>query len=319
MKVAVLFVALCALSSARVVYPFGRPQVRMDQNDAFEFLDGLMKGLEANPNSPGECATELSSLSGLLSKVVNDVDSIVSGNDVWGQFAKDMGELIEKVEGFNSDCNFSGLISKIESFLTPTGIIELLKNVFENIDSLKDEISGLGSCPDNWETCGENVGKILREVIGWSLNHKLNKKLALKSDLTNFFDGMIAGLADNNSNDACLQDLSSVKSDFDEILDNIKKVFSGDIFVISKVFDEAEDLLKKLGSFSDECNLSQLGTILDSLLTVNGWEQLLKNYISNASTINSDVSGIVNNCSSDWTTCGNDAGSIVRLVLGWTL
>lgn len=54
MKIAVLLVALCAVSSAKTFYPFGKsPLVDFTPKDAIHCVDGVLDGLEVNPDSPG--------------------------------------------------------------------------------------------------------------------------------------------------------------------------------------------------------------------------------------------------------------------------
>ena len=315
MKTALLLVALCALTSGRIVYPFGKQQVqRMDEDDAFAFLEGLMQGLEVNPSNPGACATELQSLSGLLSEVVKQVESIAGGNGSWGTFAKEMGELIDKVEGFNSDCNFSGLISTLESFATPTGLLTLLKNAFNNLDTLKTDSKALENCPSDWETCGKNVGAIFRTLTGWNLNAQ---RLRSVNDAVEFFGGLVSGLQKNpDSPDACITNLNTLNSDFNQIISEVQKFLGGNVFVITTIIEDVKNIVAKLDGFAGDCNISGLEGILEGLVTPQGWQQLITNYIANSATINSDFEGVLK-CSSDYKSCGQDIGTIFKLVLGW--
>jgi len=300
----------------RLVFNWGiqtpAPQVTLRQ--ASNFLSGFLTGIET-PGSNGACSSDVNGVSTLVDSIVSEVESAVTGNiaDAIEAFAN-IKKLLADVKGFNSDCNFTGLLSTLESLATPSGWVSVATNVMTNLSTITSDATALESCTSNAQTCGYSIGEIIRLTLGWSLGPTTLRQAAA----TTWIDGFLQGLQDNpNSPSECASDLTGLVTLVNQIVDDIKKV-SSDYTVVFQLISDAKTLVQDLDNYATPCNVPDLISVLQSLTTPAGVTAVVNNFKMNIATIMMDAPALAN-CSADLTTCGVNAGTIVRLVLGWSI
>jgi hypothetical protein len=292
------------------------PQASFTPEDAMALAEGLLEGLQEDSSKPGKCYHDLFGTITNVEAIVADVKAILNKDTAaWTKFANDVQALLTQLKGFSPDCNFTGLISTLESFLTPEGVVVLFKNFIEHIAEVVSDAEALKNCSADYKTCGVKVGSIVRVLIGWHLNDP--QLGGYHSDFQSFITGLIGGLS-GGQNSKCTQDLGGVEGDLDSLVTDIQKLIKGDVFVISHIYKLAKDIMGSLDSFAPDCNIPALQATLQSLTTVEGWVNTLKNYVSNEAQINASLDGL-KSCSSNYTACGTDVGTAFSLLLGWTL
>ena len=259
--------------------------------------------------------TDVEGLSGLLDTIVADVEKAMGGNiaaaiDAFTNVKKLFGE----IEGFNSDCDLTGLLSAFEALASPAGWVKVATNFMDNMSTITSAAAAFEQCGTEPQQCGFSVGEILRLTLGWGLG----PIPSLKNVESSWFDAFLSGLQnDPNSISECATDLEGLNTIVAQIITDIEKVAS-DYAVVFQLIADAKTFIGDLQTFQAPCNVPELLTILQSLTTPAGVTTVVNNFKLNIATIMSDVPAIMN-CSSDVTTCGQNAGIVVRLVLGWSI
>ena len=67
------------------------------------------------------------------------------------------------------DCNWAGLNSVLAGLLTPEGVTTVVNNYLDNWQEVNEEVMSVVDCTD-YSTCGANVGKAIKTVLGWGTN-----------------------------------------------------------------------------------------------------------------------------------------------------
>jgi hypothetical protein len=289
--------------------------LRASLRQAAGFLDGLLNGLET-PGSNGVCVTDLTTVVPLTQTIIKEVKSAITGNvaDAVEAF-ENIKKLLGDVEAFNADCNFSGLLSKVESLATPTGWMAIATNVMSNYATIAADCLALENCDTDADTCGENIGSVFRLALGWSLGPASSLKQAA---VTSWFDGFLQGLqTDPNSPSECATDLQGLATLASQIVADIEKVAS-DYTIVFQLISDAKTFISDLDNFAAPCNIPALVTILESLTTPTGVTDIVNNFKMNIAAITMEVPAILN-CQSNLTSCGLNSGKIVSQVLGWNI
>ena len=300
----------------RLVFNWGiqTPAPHVTLRQASSFLSGLLTGIET-PGSNGACSSDVNGVGSLVDSIISEVESAVSGNiaDAIEAFSN-VKKLLADVKGFNGDCNFTGLLSTLESLATPSGWVSVATNVMTNLSTITSDATALETCTSNAQTCGYSIGEIIRLTLGWSLGPTTLRQ----TSATTWIDGFLQGLQDNpNSPSECASDLTGLVTLVNQIVADIQKVAS-DYTVVFQLISDAKTLVQDLNNYSTPCNVPDLISVLKSLTTPAGVTAVVNNFKMNIATIMMDAPALAN-CSADLTTCGLNAGTIVRLVLGWSI
>lgn len=139
------------------------------QASATTWFDSFLQGLQDNPNSPSECATDLNGLATLVSQIVSDIQKVASDYTVVFQLISDAKTFVTDLDNYAAPCNIPDLISVLESLSTPAGVTTVVNNFKMNIATIMMDAPALANCSADLTTCGLNAGTIVRLVLGWSI------------------------------------------------------------------------------------------------------------------------------------------------------
>lgn len=287
---------------------------------ASAFIQGFVNGVEV-PGNNGACVTDVNGMEPLFEDIYNNVKSVIGGNylDILS-LVSEVKTAWTDIEGFNGDCNVNGLITVIESLGTLQGWTNVAENFMANFATISSDASAFLSCPSEAEQCGESLGEILRLTLGWGLGSSSRlpaAKPVRDSNFSAWVQAFINGLeVDPSANNVCGTDLLSMSSNFEAIYQDIISLSQGNTASLIALAADAKTLWSKLQAFSSPCNLPELETTLQNLATPTGITALIGNITRNWSTIETDAKN-VQNCAADVATCGQSAGELIQLVLGW--
>ena len=238
----------------RLVFNWGiqTPTPRVTLRQTSSFLGGFLTGIET-PGSNSVCASDVSSLGSLVGSIAKEVESAVTGNatDATAAFSN-IKKLLSDVKGFNDDCNFTGLLSKIESLATPTGWVKVAGNVVSHLNSITSDAKALKHCTSNAQTCGYSLGEILRLTLGWGLGPTALRQ----TSATAWFGGFLQGSQDNtNSFSQRASDLNGLATFASQIVTDIQKSASDYLGVFQRIRDTRKT--------NSDLSTSQLNSVLE--------------------------------------------------------
>ena len=291
------------------------PQSEFNLRQASTFLSGFISGIET-PGSDGTCVTDVEGLSGLADNIIADVEKAFGGNIAAALEAfTDIKKLLSDVEGFNGDCDLSGLVSALENLGTTAGWVAVAKNFIANLGTIESDASAFTTCTTSPGQCGYSLGEILRLTLGWSLGPTASLQSTPEGS---WFEGFLQGLQSSpNASNECVSNLNAMGPVFQNVISDLENVAT-DFTLVFQLISDAKTLLADFEGLNSPCNISDLLDVLQSLSTSAGINTLINNFKLNVGTIMQDAPAIMN-CSASVTTCGENVGVILRLVLGWSI
>ena len=281
------------------------------------FTNGLISGMEANANSPGKCADDLTGAEGNLADLVSAVASYINGDqNALFEILSTGSALIKAVEGSSTDCDFSALAAVFEGLSTAAGREAIIGNVMSHFGSIVSDAQALATCGSNLYTCGFNIGQIFHLVSGWSVNSSPFEHGYVS--VPDFLQGFVQGVEVPDSNGKCITDVSSIEPLFTSIYQDAVDVINGDYFDVISLISDVKTAISDIEGFDGDCNVNGLVSVVESLGTTAGWVTVAENFMANFGTISTDAAAFLQ-CPSNPTQCGYSLGAILRMTLGWGL
>lgn len=278
------------------------------------FTAGLISGLEADANSPGACAKDLTGAEGNVADLVSAVTSYIGGNQAALFDILTSGEgLIKAVEGSSDDCDFSKLTAFFESLSTSSGRETALMAILGNLGGITADAKALTTCSSDLYTCGFSIGNLFKLLTGWSVTMERGYM-----STSAFIQGFVNGVEVPGNNGACVTDVNGMEPLFTDIYNNIKAVIGGNYFDILSLVSEVKTAWSDIEGFNGDCDVNGLISVIESLGTLQGWATVASNFMANIQTITTDAGAFLN-CPSEAEQCGESLGEILRLTLGWGL
>ena len=135
------------------------------------WLDGLLQGLQTNPNAANECVTDLNGLAPQVQTIVAEVKSLVATGNIAGimTIIANAKQLMTSVEGVATPCNIHQLLTTLLSLNTSAGVTVFLNNIKSNFGAIAANAPAVLNCGSNVTSCGESVGVIVRLALNWSI------------------------------------------------------------------------------------------------------------------------------------------------------
>ena len=134
-----------------------------------------------------------------------------------------------------------------------------------------------------------------------------------------FTKGFLQGIEANSAKaSACVTALDNYLVDRHTIMEDIYSLVEGKSGAFSKLLVDLKESESYLAPVKANCVFSGLGTKIFELLTPSGIETLIKRYAENLKQIKESIS-VLKVCSSNYQTCGLNAGTIFKLLVGWSL
>jgi hypothetical protein len=278
------------------------------------FTSGLITGLEADANSPGACAKDLTGAEGNVADLISAVTSFIGGNQASLFTIITSGEaLLKAVEGSSDDCDFSTLTAFFESLTTDAGREKAIAAILGNMSGIMTDAKALTTCSTNLYTCGFTLGNLFKLITGWSVTMESGYV-----STTAFLQGFVSGVEVPGSNGACVTDVNGMEPLFDEIYKNVVAVIGGDYLDVLDLVSEIKTAYSDITGFGSDCNVNGLVSVIESLGTLQGWSTVAENFMANFDTISTDAAAFLQ-CPSEAQQCGHSLGEILRLTLGWGL
>lgn len=134
-----------------------------------------------------------------------------------------------------------------------------------------------------------------------------------------FSKGFVQGVEANPAVPSqCGKDLAIALETSSTLVADIKDVLDGVQGAFTKLVVDFQSSSQNFAPIESDCNFSALEIQLKNLLSPNGVNTLFTNYFRNIQAISESVQEL-DDCSSDYFTCGQSAGTVFRLLVGWTL
>ena len=105
----------------------------------------LIDGLEADPESPSACASDLKALGTSFSTLVDDMKNLKQPTTPLDlvKLLKEMEEVLKNYDSYSKNCDFSGLESKIEGLFSSKGWNQAIQNYLNNGHAIKVDYGAL--------------------------------------------------------------------------------------------------------------------------------------------------------------------------------
>ena len=279
--------------------------------DAEDLTEGFIQGIQANPSDPDKCSGVVNMINGSVVKLGQDVQAALAGNlTAVPKALNDIVNIMTQAQNATSDCDFSGLITQLKKIMGPDGAGIISWNYAKHLFTINADLDGIRNCPNNYKTCGKDIGEVLRLLTGWSLKSSLR----VSTGNYDFYGGVIHGLSKTNTSQ-CAKNWIGLEPQYDEISNDLKKLEGGDIFVIGSLVGKIDDVEKDINSWNTVCNYTGFENVFAGLLTKSGVDQVVTNYLTHYQKINADFGSIGGSASQS--TQGYNLGEGVRLLLGW--
>lgn len=139
-------------------------------NKFYPIIIGVTKGLAKSEEA--KCSAVFKNNQDAIKKIVKDcVTEIKAGTDIATAVANAALKLMQ-IEGLMTECNALEIPSIISKFTTKEGVLEVLKNLYNNIDATWENIEGIWDkvFDEKFEEVGVHVGKILHIGTGFEVN-----------------------------------------------------------------------------------------------------------------------------------------------------
>ena len=170
-------------------------------------------------------------------------------------------------------------------------------------------------CLQNQQACGEAFGELA--AVMYQAKDVVRGGNTIDwpnvTNLNNFLYGFANGVKNPNKTTNCYQDVN-------RFIGDVSQLYSGIIAITNSINLET---ISNLGcdinqfyqfSFDKDCNIDALIHILENLTEAS----LVHNYVESMCTINNYILGL-RTCTSNYKTCGYDAGRVFSLLINWSL
>ena len=276
-----------------------------------EFLSGFFSGLT---NNNVACVTSASTTSESFNSMVNTIKSYNSNYlPILTSFTLFKEDLTSMAEA----CNVQGLVLTVQKLLGPWGKTTFMRNYLLHSRQVSKDLEVLKSCSQDFETCGYSAGEIFRLLSGWSIKMSLTENSFGKEldDMEKVLSGVISTV-EWMAPEYCAEvpRRFPVKEAFEGWISYI----NGEKGALERVFSKVLEVWSTDEDLQD-CALHYGGMALYVLPNVlsnpSTWTLA---YETESSSINNAFNRIMSSCSSDYSTCGTQIGSLVNLLLQYT-
>ena len=132
-------------------------------------------------------------------------------------------------------------------------------------------------------------------------------------DYSAFLKGFVVGLGAGDTD--CSAAMTQLTKSIQITVQDVANYNTGSYLPI--VMD-LNSMRTQLTALTDICDIAGLENQINRLLGPSGKAMLMKNYIMHTKAINKDMD-ILRNCTTNFFTCGQSAGDIFKIMVGWSL
>lgn len=288
--------------------------------DLQQFLQGFMFTYAGSSYDMSGCLTPATQ-SSLDQQLASTYGYILTGK---------FSELLPVYESFLqslyqacNECGLSTVSSSLNAGISQKGKVWYEINLLYNSGNL--EVLLDQSVPQikagNWGLVGQSFGQITGIVVPYVPQAKLSSLEMSTTDYQNWWKGLVSTLSINpKKQGSCAIFLLGVGNQTIAVETDFSKIMAKDWTGFNTVFGDLASFLTwyQKTYVTDICNFELLETNVAELATKDGMSQLLLNYATRASLINSAVNTI-ENCGLSTYSCGQAYGTIIKYLLGWSI
>ena len=133
------------------------------------------------------------------------------------------------------------------------------------------------------------------------------------ADLTTLLQGFVVGLGAGDTD--CSAAMTQVAHTIEITLQDVENYSTGSYLPI---LVDLNSLRTQFTALNDICDIAGLENQISRLLGPSGKAILMKNYIMHSKAINKDMD-VLRNCTTNFFACGQSAGDIFKIMVGWSL
>ena len=139
-------------------------------SNVLDFVDGFVVGVEKDANSPDQCATDTETLISTSEVLISDIQAAMAGNsNIFTQLLQDTIDLSNDFHRFNRACDFTDLISDLQTLATADGAVALMWRFVDNAKEVGDYVKVLQQCNTDYTHCGTAAGHIFSILVGYQI------------------------------------------------------------------------------------------------------------------------------------------------------
>mmetsp|Transcript_10302 Transcript_10302/g.10236 ORF Transcript_10302/g.10236 Transcript_10302/m.10236 type:complete len:211 (+) Transcript_10302:96-728(+) len=144
------------------------PQISSLKGSFNDFTSGLIKGLQKDPTKTSTCATSITTANTALATSIDNFSIALTKicNTIYN-----LNDFINKFTASYDLCAFQTLIDLVQSLDTQKGFSQLLVHYGVNYNTINLTVEDfiLRVQSGDFEAQGEDIGKIIRLLSGWSI------------------------------------------------------------------------------------------------------------------------------------------------------
>lgn len=256
-----------------------------------QLAEGILKGLKASSEA---CPNHYRNTRDQLSAALMYTPKALQGD------VKAQQLLTVALAGFES--SFNQLDSECQ-VLKNTVMVSHLFPLTSNL---------ISKCGEDFRVCGTYIGDLLKYLMELDLTETGEKAIE-------FMNGLLQGLQNYQTQyHECVVNVNNIEKTSQDMWEKVEKFKEGDYLVVFKMFEDFEVIFSGLKELEGKCNLDELGQVMETLVTREGLEEVVANYLDNQEVVDKDI-GALRYCSQDLNRCGFKVGEIFKFLTGWTI
>lgn len=309
-----VFVSVLALSHAMPGDIQSYPLLNGDYDSLISFIDSFMTGYTGQAyDLPADCLSTAQQ-----GQINQDIVALFFSTLQFKKeaIAENFETLIDDLAKSTYGCGFESIVDNLSQDIKTKSKYWILANIVLNEENIMTNAhkSFVDLQKKDWSAAGQYLGMAMAFVVP---SPTVNLRTA-PTDIIDLAEGFVSGLEGNTQTPGnCMIAVDTTGSALYQILTDAKKVLSGNYAVVNQLMKELKSIIPTAASVNSECDWATLESKIDAFLKL-GPKAALSKYFINRSTIDSDVQK-VKDCTADFAGCGQAAGEIVRIMLGWSL
>ncbi|OMJ72214.1 hypothetical protein SteCoe_29389 [Stentor coeruleus] len=141
-----------------------------DPHSYISFLQGLIVGLEANPNESSACASDITLILTNSDTLIADIENaLLQKQGAIVKLITDYNNFVSEIPNFSEDCNFASLVAQVQQLLGPNGFNILFQAYMKNNAMVTQDVDTISVCDQDLYACGSALGDLIKIFVQWSI------------------------------------------------------------------------------------------------------------------------------------------------------